>query len=751
MSSPGISKRNIAFAAIVSLAVLHLLVISFLPHPLLFSNIIQLAGPLIAILLCVTRARRATIPYFRRVWYKLGVAFFIWAVAQSDYVSYLLRHKIPPTYPSLTDFLWLLYSFPLLLAASRGEDREQSDWIGLIDLAQACFSVFLLYGVIWLVPTGYADSIVYDIQSVALLFACAIRYSAATSVQERIFFRDLTIYVVINGLLAGIGVFAQDLGARAGGVTDLAWSLPILIFCAISVRFPDQQFHIPERARIRTILPAHIHGIGSLGLALTSIGAGVLLTLHRPAWGIPALCFSCALFALRTAIRESQLKGAQLQLEYESLHDSLTGLANRAMLYRELSNPELSSQTERCLLFLDLDRFKVINDGLGHTFGDKLLVYVANQLQNIVRRGDLVARLGGDEFIILLHEAAEAEATTAIVRSILNRLRAPIHLDGRVLHITASIGIAPIHRDQSPTNLLRHADAAMYVAKSQGRNQAHYFDQSIVEKTTRELELETALRHAMNEEAILVSYQPIYCLKTETIQGFEALARWHHPEHGMISPAEFIPLAEDTGLIIELGKQVLKKACFQIAHWNREFEANLTINVNVSGRQLADKEFLSVVQEILEQSELHPSLLKFEITESVLLRDREAAETILGKAREMGIEICLDDFGTGYSSLSYLLEFPFDTIKIDKGFVQDVDRDEERALMLDTILHLAKNLRKKVVAEGVETRENLGFLASRQCDSAQGFLLSRPLMPESVPQILQSEAQKTSLRSLSRS
>lgn len=734
-----ITRQELALIVIAGVIGLHLMVITVLSHPLLPSNILQLLATLMAVLLCLVRARRSIGRYFRRLWYQLCIAFLISAAAQAEYVWHILVHKYQHNFPSLTDFLWLLSSFPILLVASRGQEQAEKDWTSYLDFAQACVGVCSLYAVMYVAPAGLSDSVIYDTQSLALLLACAIRYSTATTIAERIFFRDLTIYVLCYGVLSAAGLLAQDYGSPAGGLTDLAWSLPVLIFCTIAIRLPERLFRLTERSIPRTILPPHIHGISSLGLALTSITAGILLMLHRPHWGVPALAISCTLFALRTATRELQLKHAQLQLEYAALHDSLTGLANRSMLFREIEETDTQYSPVRALLFLDLDRFKVINDSLGHTFGDRLLIQVAKILRSAVRPGDTVARLGGDEFVILLNGVPEGVTAEAIAERILNTLRPPIWLDDRPIHITGSVGIVAVNECTPTADLLRNADAAMYKAKSMGKNRAHTFDQSILQETTRELEVEAALRASLEGGSIDISYQPIYSLHGDSLEGFEALARWTYPRRGTVPPDEFIPLAEDTGLIIELGKQVLRKACCQLTIWNRRFGSRLFVSVNVSGRQLADKNFLASVSEILKEAQLDTALLKFEITESVLLSDRRSAEKILGAARATGIEIWLDDFGTGYSSLSYLLDFPFDAIKIDKSFVRDVEHDDRRAEMVRTIIQLGVNLKKKVIAEGIETLAQLQFVARLKCNSAQGFLYSRPLTSEAMTVILESE------------
>jgi diguanylate cyclase (GGDEF)-like protein len=732
------TKQNLAVASIGALAVLHAAA-CILFHPALLSSVIQLAAALLATGLCVVRAGKSGVQYLRRLWYSLGFAFFIWACGQAYDVWYVFTYQRSLSYPNPADYFWLLYSFPILLIASRPRDHAEGDWTSAFDLAQACISASLLYAIILLIPGVEIVERAYDIQGVAMLFACAISYSTSRTPDERVFFRNLTIYVISYDVLGLVTQLVPQSMVVDGGVPDLAYSFPFLIFCAASIRLPRKISPLLDEKSPRILLPAHVHGVSSLGLALTSIASGLVLTSRHTTFGICGLIVSCSVFGLRTATRESQLKRAQLQLEYDNHHDSLTGLGNRAFLIRELERPNVGTGN-RSLLFLDLDRFKMINDSLGHTFGDRLLIHVANTLRSAVRPGDMVARLGGDEFVVLLNECPERQTAEMIAERILTRLRCPVQLEGRAIHASGSIGIATLREGESTIHLLRNADAAMYAAKSLGKNCVHIFDRGVLEKTARELQMETDLRRSVEESLITVSYQPVYSVATGMMEGLEALARWTHPVHGEISADEFIPLAEDAGLIVELGQQVLGKACCQVAAWNRQFHCRLTVSVNISGRQLSDRDFLRGVSDALLGSQLEPSLLKFEITESVLLNDHKLAAEALGRARALGIEIYLDDFGKGFSALNYLVEFPFDTIKIDKSFIRDVERDHRRATVMATIVQLAKSLDKKVVAEGVETLAQLKFITAIHCDYAQGFLLSKPLLPTEMTAVLTSNA-----------
>jgi diguanylate cyclase (GGDEF)-like protein len=708
----------------------------FIVHSSAFSDVMQLAASVTATALCLLRARKATDRHFAWLWYCLSAAFLLWTAGQSYDVWYSLTHNTRLTYPNPADYFWLLYSFPILLLASRTRRYSERDWTGLLDLMQAGISGVLLCIIILIVPGTDAVLRAYDIQGVALLFACAIRYSTATSAEERVFFRNLTIYVVSYD---GLGLITQIVPRSLifdGSTVDLAYSFPFLIFCAVEILMPTELPRVWQWKLPTIILPAHIHGISSLGLALTSIASGVMLIGHQSRLGVIGVVLSCGVFGLRTAIRESELKRAQLQLEYDNDHDNLTGLANRTLLLRELEQLNAQSQENRSLLFLDLDRFKMINDSLGHIIGDRLLIHVANMLRMVVRPGDVVARLGGDEFVILLSQCPDTVTAETIAERILARLRRPILLDGRVVHAAGSIGIAAIEEGASSTHLLRHADAAMYTAKSLGKNRVCIFDRAVLESTARQLEMETDLRHAVAENAISLAYQPVYSLASGQMAAFEALARWHHPYYGSIPPSDFIPLAEDTGLIIEMGKQVLDKACRQAEQWNRQFGTQLAMGVNVSARQLTGTDFLEHLKRVLQESKFTPSLLRFEITESVLLSNRQPALQVLGAARDMGAKVYLDDFGRGYSALNYLLDFPFDGIKIDKYFIDNVERDSSHKTVLTAIIQLARALNKNVVAEGIENEAQREFVASVQCDFVQGYLFSKPLTAKAVEYLL---------------
>jgi diguanylate cyclase (GGDEF)-like protein/PAS domain S-box-containing protein len=432
-------------------------------------------------------------------------------------------------------------------------------------------------------------------------------------------------------------------------------------------------------------------------------------------------------------------KRAEQQLVHEALHDALTGLPNRAWFMEQLqvSLDLMHSQKDRlfAVLFLDLDRFKLINDSIGHMVGDQLLIGIAKRLSQCIRPGDTVARLGGDEFTILLDDIRHASEAIEVADRIQKTLSQPFNLGGYETFTTASIGIALSNPDcRLPEDFLRDADTAMYQAKSLGKARYVIFDKGMHARAVNLLQLETDLRRAIDREEFFIEYQPIVELQTGRLTGFEALVRWHHPERGSVLPERFIAVAEETGFIVPIGQWVLLQACLQIQRWNEKHSPipPLSISVNLSGRQFGHKNLLEQITQILDVTGLDPRLLKLEITESVVMESVESAAGTLEKLRSLGVELSIDDFGTGYSSLSYLHRLPIDTLKIDRSFVSRMVENNENKEIVRTIIMLAKTLAMRVIAEGVETREQAEMLRDLGCQCVQGFLVSRPLDAEAI-------------------
>jgi diguanylate cyclase (GGDEF)-like protein len=378
--------------------------------------------------------------------------------------------------------------------------------------------------------------------------------------------------------------------------------------------------------------------------------------------------------------------------------------------------------------FLDLDRFKNINDTLGHEAGDQLLKAVAERLTGAVRKGDTVARLSGDEFTLILADMGHMDDVVRVAQKVLDAFTQPFHVAGRELHMTASLGITLYPFDvKDVSGLLRNADIAMYRAKEHGRNTYQFYAADMMTKAVENLALENDLRHAVARGELVLHYQPIIgCLDGE-ILGMEALVRWQHGTRGLIPPLQFIPLAEDTGLIVPIGEWVLREACAQCRHWQREFKRPLRVAVNLSARQFGQPPIARTVRRVLEDTGLDPAALELEITESVLLHhDSEKLESLRALA-EIGVTLSIDDFGTGYSSLSYLKRFPVDALKIDQSFTHDIPDDADDTALARAIIHMAHILGLKTVAEGVETQAQFEFFRSEHCDAAQGFYFSKPL------------------------
>jgi diguanylate cyclase (GGDEF)-like protein/PAS domain S-box-containing protein len=441
-------------------------------------------------------------------------------------------------------------------------------------------------------------------------------------------------------------------------------------------------------------------------------------------------------------------KKMERQLLYDALHDSLTGLPNRALfmdrLEQELKRTKSQSTYLFAVLFLDLDRFKIVNDSMGHLVGDKLLVEIARRLENCVRATDTVARLGGDEFTILLENIADVEFATKVAEKIYQSLTVPFSLDNYELFTTASIGIALSSQGyDKPEDILRDADLTMYSAKERGKARYEVFDRSMHTRAIQRLHLENDLRRGIEREEFAVYYQPITSLSTGLISGFEALARWHHPERGFISPGEFIPIAEETGLIVPLGYWLLEEACQQLRTWQIKYPEHppVKISVNLSGKQLRESNLIESIDRILAKTQLPSSTLKLEITESILMENLDAATQTLLELRKRKIQLSIDDFGTGYSSLSYLHRFPVDTLKIDRSFIDEIKSGQENSAIVKAIVTLAHMLNMDVIAEGIENIAQLDQLKLLKCEHGQGYYFSRPLSREEAEKLIASSPQ----------
>ena len=433
-------------------------------------------------------------------------------------------------------------------------------------------------------------------------------------------------------------------------------------------------------------------------------------------------------------IELTERKRAEKRLAHTALHDSLTDLPNRVLFMDRLSQTMQRAKRRKgyqyAVLFLDLDRFKIVNDSLGHKIGDQLLIESSTRLAACLRGEDTVARFGGDEFVVLLDDIQDSSDAIRVAERIQNDLSIPYDLDGYRVIVFVSTGI--VFGDSAyvqPDDIVRDADIAMYRSKGKGLGRYEIFDPSMLDRVMTRLELETDLRKALENQEFVVHYQPILEMKNDKIIGFEALVRWQHPTKGLIPPAEFIPTAEETGLIVPLGYWVLDEACRQLHAWHSQYPMDppLTMNVNLSTRQCAQPDLLKKIATILKKNELEPRFLKLELTESLIIDESGSTIAMLSDLQDMGIQVQIDDFGTGYSSLSYLHTLPVDTLKIDRSFISRLGINSNNTEIVQTILALAHNLGMKVVAEGVETDQQLSSLKNMNCEFVQGFLFAKPV------------------------
>ena len=449
--------------------------------------------------------------------------------------------------------------------------------------------------------------------------------------------------------------------------------------------------------------------------------------------------------AANRILKQEILQRHQLEekLRYDALHDSLTGLPNRSLFMEQLKNC-LYDAIEDCdrqfaILFIDLDRFKIINDSLGHLAGDELLIACAQRLENCIFAETTLARLGGDEFTILLDKIKDVRDAAIVAERILQEFTSPFSLGNRSLLITATIGIAVGNSEyEREIDLLRDADTALYRAKELGKARYEIFNRQMYLDAMSRLELENELREAILHEELVLYYQPIYALHNFQLMGFEALVRWQHPKRGLLPPGEFIPLAEETGSIVPLGEWVMERACRQLQKWQNSLPEgeSPTMSVNVAGRQLNDPNFLKTIDRILTKTQVDSQYLKFEIVESMLVENTDRLIDLLHQIKNRQIQLSLDDFGTGYSSLSYLPQFPIDILKIDRSFVEAMNVERQNLEIIKTIITLAQVLRLKVIAEGIETKQQSETLQTLKAEFGQGYLFAKPLTPEEATEAL---------------
>jgi len=438
-----------------------------------------------------------------------------------------------------------------------------------------------------------------------------------------------------------------------------------------------------------------------------------------------------------TAIKESQER-----LQHMAHHDPLTNLPNRLLFNDRLEHAMERAHREKFdigVMFLDLDNFKPINDGLGHPVGDKVLQSVAERLVGLVREEDTVARIAGDEFAIIVEEVTDSQGVSRVAGEILSVFEVPFQINGQELHLTTTIGISLYPGDgKDVTSLVKNADTAMYRGKRRGKNRYCFYTQDLTEVALERLQLGNDLRAALRQNEFQVYYQPQYSLTTGQLTGAEALVRWSHPEMGLVSPIKFIPIAESTGIIIPLGEWVLREACTKMQMWQESGYALERISVNVAGQQIQRSDFVKTARKVLEDTGLKPQCLELEITESFIMEREDEAISTLVKLRDLGVTLAIDDFGTGYSSLSYLKRLPIDKLKIDRSFIKDIPQDTNGEAIARAVIALGKSMQLKIIAEGVETEEQMKFVSLEGCDEVQGYYYSCPVPEKEFVELMKS-------------
>jgi len=447
-------------------------------------------------------------------------------------------------------------------------------------------------------------------------------------------------------------------------------------------------------------------------------------------------------------VQSEILEEKNKMIEHIAYHDGLTNLPNRRMFHdvmiQNLQNAKAKNETLG-LMYLDLDRFKSVNDSLGHLMGDRLLQQVSKRLLSVMRDKDFVARLGGDEFVIVLSNS-DREQCLEIAEMLLNSFKTPFHIDSFEFYITTCIGLSIFPYDGEDSNtLMRNADAALYRAKEQGKNEYKVYHSGMNIESYRKFLMQNELRKAIELDQFTLVYQPRIDLMTEKVVNAEALIRWNHPNWGVVKPDVFIPIAEESNLIFEIDKWVLKKVCEQINSWKKSLQP-FKVSVNFSAQHFLQRNLIKQIKEILDDFKVDPLMLEFEITETALLQNEEIVKQTLQQIKDLNIQISLDDYGTGYSSINYLREFPFDTIKIDRSYIQEITKKEKNSrIIVESIISLIKKLGIHVVAEGVETEEQLNFLKTLQCNEVQGYIFSRPLSPDDFVQYVEKQNQESGL------
>jgi diguanylate cyclase (GGDEF)-like protein len=671
----------------------------------------------------------------------------------------------------------MLVSYTALRLASRvaiSEGNGSRIWLGIgaIAMGVGIWSMHFVGMLAFSLPISLA----YDVPATLASLAVAIVTSGfALAITSG---RRLTVPRLAGGaVIMGTGISAMHYMGMAAitvlpGIAYDPFLVAVSILIAIAASFVALWlfFHLREGnsrlQQFKRIAAAVVMGLAISGMHYTGMAAsrfspgsfcrgGVSLDNNWLAVAIGMFALGLLIVTLVTAVYDAHLQSrARLQamrleqanaaLQHQATHDALTGLPNRLLfidrLGREIAHAERDGHVF-AVLVVDLDRFKVINDTLGHGPGDQLLIEIARRLSSAIRSADTVARTGGDEFLLLLTDIREAPDAAVIAAKIISELDKAVSISGTEVHTSASIGISVYPADGSDSDILvAHADEAMYFAKQAGRNSFQFFSPGMSVFSRERLDLESELRRALPMKQFEVHYQPKVDVATGRMNSVEALLRWRHPTRGLVGPLEFIPIAEETGLMLSIGEWVLREACRQARQWQREGLPFLRIAVNISPIHFRQSKFLEIVRSALLDNDLEPQYLEIELTETTVMDHAENSVNILEELSRMGVIVSIDDFGTGYSSMSYLRRFPIDKLKIDRSFIHDMTTNSDAASIVRAIISLAHSLRLKVVAEGVETAEQLEQLRELGCDQFQGFYRSAAVLPSEIGDFVQKSA-----------
>jgi len=691
-------------------------------------------------------------PRLRWGWRLVAIAFACYFAGDVIWTVYEVVGSAP--YPSAADVLYLLF-YPAMLggllcfAEGRREVTERVRLtldLAIVAIAGTAVVIYVVLGPTIVEsgpdPLQTAISIAYPAGDIVLLVGLGsvlLRRRARSSARALQFMAAGLLFFIAGDL--AYGYITLHSTYHGGDPVDSLWMVAMALFAIACAAQDNPERVVDERKE------AHVQRANWAPAIAVAIGFGLLLYVERNLPLLPdesiviAAVLLAGLVSARQFLAQRQLVRTQGQLNHQSLHDALTGLPNRVLVIDRAEQMLVRARRNSAriaALYVDIDGFKHVNDSLGHAAGDELLRVVAARLCGLVREADTVGRLGGDEFVVLLESVTLDAGGELVAERICEVLGQPVELDdadGRTLSITTSVGIAHGQRD-SADELLRDADVALYEAKRAGKNRWMAFESQMQTAAQERLGLEMALREALDRDQFFLHYQPVFDLQKETITGVEALIRWRHPVRGVIPPDSFIPLAEETGLIVPIGRWVLRTACERAARWHHQ-QRPIGMSINVSARQLDDDRFIHDLTDTLEFTSLDPGSLTLEITETTLMRDADASAQRLRDLKALGVRIAIDDFGTGYSSLAYLRQFPVDILKIDRSFISGIAASRESKALIHTLVQLGKTLGLETLGEGIEEQPQLRHLQQEHCDSGQGFLFSRPLEPETLDDLLQ--------------